>query len=216
MNCGIYKIENEESGKIYIGSSRDLSERIRSHKANLRNNNHNNPHLQNSWNVHGSDTFTFEILLYCSKDNLKFYEQRALDKYESYDRDIGYNIRKEAFNMDMPDEVCEKISNSRQGMEFSEEHKENLSKALTDREITDKWRNKISETMKEFDSYNFPDQTGEKHHNSKLTKEEVKEIKRNKDDYLNVELAEKYDVSQCAISDIIHERTWTHVEVDSE
>lgn len=216
MNCGIYKIENKENGKIYIGSSRNLQERINSHKASLRNNNHNNPHLQNSWNVHGKVSFTFEILLYCSKHNLKFYEQRALDKYESYNRNIGYNIRKQAYNMDMPEEVCERISNSRQGMEFSKEHKKNLSEALSGREITKEWRDKISETMQDFDEYNFPDQTGEKHHNSKLTKEEVKEIKRDQGEYLNIELADKYGVSQCAISDIIHERTWTHVEVDSE
>lgn len=33
MTCGIYKIENKESGKVYIGSSKNIEKRWEAHRA---------------------------------------------------------------------------------------------------------------------------------------------------------------------------------------
>ena len=32
MTCGIYKIENKESGKVYIGSSKNIEKRWEAHE----------------------------------------------------------------------------------------------------------------------------------------------------------------------------------------
>jgi group I intron endonuclease len=66
--CGVYKITNMINGKIYIGSSNNIYNRWSQHKASLNAKTHNNIHLQNAWNLYGSQNFKFEIIENC--DNL--------------------------------------------------------------------------------------------------------------------------------------------------
>lgn len=66
--CGIYMIVNLENNHKYIGSSVNIKRRLEIHRANLRHNNHDNPHLQNAWNKYGEDNFVFNILEKCGKD----------------------------------------------------------------------------------------------------------------------------------------------------
>lgn len=92
---GIYKITNIESGKFYIGSSKEIETRFTDHKNDLRKNNHSNIILQRSWNLHGEDKFTFEIIEECSPDQCLIREQHYLDLLKPY-TGIGYNINKNA------------------------------------------------------------------------------------------------------------------------
>ena len=93
-NRGIYKITNVINGMIYIGSSVELKKRITQHKSDLRNNRHHSPRLQNSFNKYGKENFVFEIIeeLDCDRETLREVEQHYLDKYNSYDRNTGFNI----------------------------------------------------------------------------------------------------------------------------
>jgi group I intron endonuclease len=92
-NAGIYKIINTLNHRIYIGSSVNLKLRKARHFTNLTKGKHENSFLQNDFNKCGSENFKFEIILFCDKINLMFYEQRFLDKY--YDGKINcYNISK--------------------------------------------------------------------------------------------------------------------------
>ena len=52
---GIYKIVNEENGKVYVGKSVDVKERKYKHFDKLRRDEHPNPHLQNSFNKYGEN-----------------------------------------------------------------------------------------------------------------------------------------------------------------
>ena len=54
---GIYKITNLENNKFYIGSAKDLYDRLASHKKDLRANKHCNIYLQRSYNKYGADSF---------------------------------------------------------------------------------------------------------------------------------------------------------------
>ena len=47
---GIYCIINLKNNKRYIGSSKNIRQRMWYHRAELRHNNHENPYLQASWN----------------------------------------------------------------------------------------------------------------------------------------------------------------------
>jgi len=90
---GIYSIRNRENGKIYIGSAISLSRRFSEHLRMLKRGDHDNPHLQNSWNKHGEDAFSFNTVMFCSVDDLVETEQCFLDELRD---EIGsgqiYNI----------------------------------------------------------------------------------------------------------------------------
>ena len=65
--CGIYMIINLINGNKYIGSSKDIQQRLQSHRAVLRHNHHYNEHLQRAWNKYSEDNFEYSILEFCSE-----------------------------------------------------------------------------------------------------------------------------------------------------
>lgn len=71
VKTGIYKIECLANGKVYIGQSLSIRERWNRHKGQLRNGNHENENLQNSWNAHGENNFRFSVLIAVDKNLLK-------------------------------------------------------------------------------------------------------------------------------------------------
>lgn len=92
MNCGVYQIENSINGKRYIGSSNQVRRRFYLHKWDLGRGKHHSITLQRAWNKYGESAFLFKPILYCSVDDLHFYEQRYLDKMETVDPSKGFNI----------------------------------------------------------------------------------------------------------------------------
>lgn len=91
-NSGVYQILNIIDNKMYIGSSINVSSRLKTHIYNLKNNKHCNKHLQSAWDKYGEENFIFEILeRVCNKENLIEREQYWIDKLIPQ-----YNIRLEA------------------------------------------------------------------------------------------------------------------------
>lgn len=86
---GVYCIENLSNSKTYIGSSKNLYQRLLKHFALLRHNKHENSHLQAAWNKYGESNFTWTILEYCPEDVLTSREQYCIDLFHS-----EYNITK--------------------------------------------------------------------------------------------------------------------------
>lgn len=93
MKSGVYKIENQVNGKIYIGSSIDMKARLSQHIRKLISKKHINRWLQRSFDKYGEDSFNFLPLVVCEKSNLIFYEQLLIDGYKSNNRKYGYNFR---------------------------------------------------------------------------------------------------------------------------
>lgn len=88
----IYQIENLITHESYIGQTIDINRRRRTHFNSLRNNNHENPKLQNAWNKYGEQEFhfrywEFEIL---DTNELNKLECEYIDKYDSINN--GYNL----------------------------------------------------------------------------------------------------------------------------
>ena len=92
---GIYKIRNKITGKIYIGSSKDIPSRWKQHKSELKRGTHHSRLLQESWRKYGLDNHEFEILETVSNSSYlikrEHYYIRTLD---STDPGRGYNIQK--------------------------------------------------------------------------------------------------------------------------
>ena len=59
---GVYSITSRATGRIYVGSSVDLRDRLAGHLRELRRGNHENPRLQNHVNKYGLDDLVFEVL----------------------------------------------------------------------------------------------------------------------------------------------------------
>lgn len=78
---GIYCIENRINHKSYIGSSKNLYQRLLKHFALLRHNKHQNAHLQNAWNKYGEDNFEWSIIEMCDNSMLTEREQYCIDLF---------------------------------------------------------------------------------------------------------------------------------------
>lgn len=96
VNTGIYQILHKESGKRYIGSSKNIKNRLAEHKSGLRHSRHPNDYLQKAFNKYGEDAFEFKQIVECLQQDLELYEQLIIDGYKSNQRDFGYNLRKVA------------------------------------------------------------------------------------------------------------------------
>lgn len=88
---GIYQIRNTINNKKYIGHSINITLRWYLHLFNLITNKHDNPKLQEDFNMYGIKNFELSILelLTGTKHQLKKLEQEYLNKL---DFDSNYNI----------------------------------------------------------------------------------------------------------------------------
>ncbi len=106
---GIYCIENLVNAKKYIGLSKNLNTRKSDHFVDLDNGNHFNFKLQNSYNKHGKQNFTFYVIEYCSLDKLQERELYWIDTLDTIKS--GYNIvRSNRKNLEVSLETRKKIS----------------------------------------------------------------------------------------------------------
>lgn len=99
--AGVYKITNIHSGKFYYGSSDNLNRREQAHFRLLERNAHENKHLQASFNLHGRESFRFEIvgIVFASEadldQKLANLEQVFLDRFS---RDpLCFNLSQDVF-----------------------------------------------------------------------------------------------------------------------
>lgn len=75
---GVYRIRNEQNGRVYIGSSINLPRRKKEHFQLLKRNSHTNQFLQNDFNK--NPNFVFEILKLCNCADVLQEEQMILNQ----------------------------------------------------------------------------------------------------------------------------------------
>jgi group I intron endonuclease len=148
MNIGVYKIVNLVNGKIYIGKSLRLKYRWKQHLWKLKNKTHANKHLQSAFDKYTNVNFWFEILEYCSKENVCEREMFYINKHQSYNPKFGYNKTKGGEGLKATDEIKQKISNSLKGKPASEAKKENCRKAQTGLKRSKEHKENISKALK--------------------------------------------------------------------
>lgn len=178
MRCGIYQIKNNISGKKYIGQSSDLKGRKKEHRYKLKNNKHENPHLQKAFYKYGMDAFTFSVLLYCDPFNLSFYEQLCVDNLkpeyniltECVESSLGYKHTEEAKRK--MKEAQNRITREGKrrgggggrlpGFVVSEETKQKISKAHKGKIVSEETRKKMSEVRTGIRPYIITEETRKK------------------------------------------------------
>lgn len=91
INSGVYIITNLFDGKVYVGSSFDLTKRLYEHQRQLRNGTHRNKHLQSAFNL-ATACFKFEVVVFAKGlDYVLDLEKRLILSFGSHMRDCGYN-----------------------------------------------------------------------------------------------------------------------------
>lgn len=106
--CGVYSIKNVINNKEYIGSSKNLYNRLHEHLNNLKYNKGHNSHLQNAWNKYGENNFVYKIISFCDIQEQFDKEQYYLDLYNP---EYNFAAKVIAFtNRTVPEEERKRIS----------------------------------------------------------------------------------------------------------
>ena len=238
---GVYKIENQKNGKVYIGSTNNFNFRRNDHFSDLRHDQASNTHLQNAWNKYGEDNFTFEVLekFNGETEELREREKHWIKEYDATNREQGYNVRSdptinEGFNHS--EATKQKISETKKGVsiDYTITDEERAWRAKRCKEfrpgdhITEEQKQKrlkklreaikgeeISEEHKEAISEN---NKGEGNGQAKLTEKDVKQIKimLQRTDMTQKEISKKFPVDPKAISKIHNNKRWAHVKINAE
>jgi group I intron endonuclease len=141
---GIYSIRNIINGNRYIGYSKAIKHRWKIHKSRLKNNHHENSHLQLAWNKYGEENFVFEIIEIVPRDLLKEKEIYYIKLFHSLSTEQGYNITNGGDGGCTSEESKKKNSESHKGKITSEETKIKLSNAKKGKPKSEEHKRKTS------------------------------------------------------------------------
>ena len=122
--CGIYCIKNKINNKMYIGKSINIFTRWCNHIYHLDLNNHQNKHLQQSWNKYGKTNFDFLILEECDIDDLSKNEIKWIKFYNTTNPNYGYNMTAGGEGVNPSPELSKQRSET-----LTKLHKENPERA---------------------------------------------------------------------------------------
>jgi len=90
---GVYRIRCIENKMAYIGSSKNISKRLKAHRYYLINKMHATPRLQKDFSLYGEASFESEILELVNKDTLLERELYHITKHSSNNINHGYNVQ---------------------------------------------------------------------------------------------------------------------------
>lgn len=222
VKIGIYKIENTESKKVYVGSSCHIQKRWVRHRKDLHLNRHHSVHLQRAWAEYGSDKFVFEILESLNtNDALIEREQYWMDLLKAADREHGYNMERFAGkrrDYKVTEETRAKLSVARKGRPVkppTDETREKIRRANTGKKQSletiakrvakvrgKRWTQEQKDRVR-------GSKSGDKAPASKLTWDEVRGIRELfLEGEFYADLAARFGVSRKNVWSIVNNRIW--------
>lgn len=150
IKCGIYIIKNLINNKMYIGYSTNLKYRYYRHVSSLKNNKHDNEHLQKAVIKYNINSFIFEVIEECNKNILYKREHYWATLLKTHDRTYGYNILPTGFKhiTTHSQETKDKISNRLKGKKQSIERINKLKEYHRNNPMTKEHKQKLKEGRK--------------------------------------------------------------------
>lgn len=164
MSYVIYKIENLKNNRKYIGQTVRFKKRKWKHFQRLRNNKHENQHLQHSFNKYGEDNFEMSVLCKVkNKEEADIKEDFYINKYglkNCYnmkmggDGSVGYKHSKESLKKITKNRKYKKGKKHERYIQLDEQKIIDLylNKKHSTYEIANRFncsQSKISKTLKE-------------------------------------------------------------------
>lgn len=131
----IYAIRCKENGKLYIGRTTKLDERLKVHFSELKSGRHKTKPLLEDYQKYGRDNFEVYVLEKDIPYSERHKEYDYMKKYNSFDKEYGYNTgdkkKKNGFKIDyiysLPPNKF--ILSTRQNQKEKETQKKILSEA---------------------------------------------------------------------------------------
>lgn len=173
---GVYCIINKVNSKMYVGSSRDISKRVKGHERELRRNNHRNRYLQSAYNKYGESSFEVKVLKLCSEKNLIKQEQIFMNKYQTTTPGCGYNLAIRADGKRLSEEQRKYLSEVKKGKKMSAEAKLKMSKAQKGRKHSEETKKKISRANKGHKPTEFALQKAQEWRKDPVRSKKIKQI----------------------------------------
>lgn len=147
----VYQHRNKINGKVYIGITMQTPEQRWRHGEGYKS----SPHFYAAIQKYGWDNFEHNILFQnLTKEEACKKEQELIAKYNSMNREYGYNSTSGGDIFVMNEETKQKISQSLMGNKnglghpCSEEKKKKISEAQKGRRLTEEHKQKLSEAAK--------------------------------------------------------------------
>lgn len=147
----VYQHKNKINGKIYIGITMQEPEQRWRHGEGYKS----SPHFYAAIQKYGWDNFEHNILFTnLTKEEACLKEQELIKKFNSMNREFGYNSTSGGDVFVMNEETKQKISQALMGNKnglghpCSEEKKKKISDAQKGRKLTEEHKQKLSEAAK--------------------------------------------------------------------
>jgi group I intron endonuclease len=160
---GIYKITNIINQKIYIGQSTNIEKRTKAHFTHPQNR-----YLSMSIDKYGAQNFTIEVVKEIHPSPIQgllldLYEEHFIQKYDTMNRDKGYNLMHGGY----PGRLCEEskellkknCAGKLKGRTHTKETIERMRKAQSNR--SEEWKRKNAEARRN-GSYTTSEETKQK------------------------------------------------------
>lgn len=125
----IYQIQNVKNGKLYVGSTCNLSARKSQHLSSLRLNKHHSLYLQRSYNKYGSENFIFSVL----EDDIS--NEQLLDREQYY-----IDLLKPIYNS------CP-VAGTRKGAKHTLDSIKKMKISKKGRKVSEEYKKVLSDTM---------------------------------------------------------------------
>lgn len=134
----VYKITNEQNGKVYIGGSSNVRDRRQQHLWNLEHGCHHIKQMQADYDEN-PNAFRFDVIEYCNPDTLVELERKYISEYDSMNPDYGYN-RESGGNKDKTISIETK--------QIWSEHRKGEGAAMYGKHHTEETKKKMSENRR--------------------------------------------------------------------
>lgn len=144
---GIYVIQDMTAGKAYVGSSINLSKRLKQHEIDLKRDDHSNWQLQRAFKK--QHDLHVVVIPVAEGHDVRQIEQQLIDEY--FNSGLLYNISRDTTaptqGMKFSEEIRKKMSKAHIGFRHTDESKAKMSTALQGKQHSDEFKEKCRQRM---------------------------------------------------------------------